>query len=157
MAAAHRRIERSAFRLPETGSIPETGSDTVDQNIQRTLQRITMLCKRSDTFTQFHARHGCKLLNPDDPRHPVKIHRRRQAWESRVSSSVPQRGHDPRSVDTDKIRLQIDDKLPIGKPVKIKLGHLDGALETSETRQGQTIPRNLVCISSNRRLIFRAP
>src|SRR6056297_388834 len=141
---------RAAFERPQQ-------SNSINQNIQRTLQSVAVIGQRPDWFSEFRSWNGSKFLNADDPRCPVNFNRRRQPGKGRILASITQGCYDARRLYADQVSLKIHDKLPASQAIKVKLCHRIRASEASKLGEGQSLVRNLISIGADRCSILLSP
>ena len=132
-------------------------SHAVDQDIQRTFQRIAMNGEGSDGLAQLSTRDGGKFLNPHNPHSPVERDGGRQTRKSCIAVFLTQGRDNARRRNADQIGLQIDNKLAATQPVKVKLRHASRGLEASELRKRQSVSSNLFGIGRDSFPVFRTP
>lgn len=132
-------------------------SDTVNQDVQGTLQSVAMFRQRAQGLPQINSRHRCQLLHAEDPAYPLYLHPWREARKCHIAPRVTQWGHDARCINANQIGLQVHDKLPTDEAIKIELGHDGRRLEASELRQREAILRDLFFIGGDRLAVFGAP
>ena len=77
--------------------------------------------QRPNPISQFSARNGGELLNPDNPRNPVMADSRRNAWEGSITICRAQWRNDSGCIDSNQVGLQIHNKLPAVEAEKIEL------------------------------------